>query len=92
MCTYSMVADQFTRTVPNQYPWVGDTVTRIIQPSTREEFDALRRDIQELRTLLLAAKRYDAATGQADCESEEKVALLRRLAELVDVDLEDVVA
>jgi hypothetical protein len=87
MCTVSYIGDDFSRRVPQQYPWV------VMPPSnapTREEFEALKRDMEELKLLLKAAKRYDEQTGQSDCEQEDKVALLRRLAEIVGVDLSEV--
>lgn len=87
------------QSIPIRYPWVQPYIaptTNPIYPTPeavgREEFDALRREIKELRTLLVAAKRYDSETGQPDCESEDKVALLKRLAALVGVDLDDVLA
>jgi len=36
------------------------------------------------------AKVFDAITEQPDCEVDEKVALIKRIAELVGVDLHDV--
>jgi hypothetical protein len=57
---------------------------------TKEEFDALRREMEELKELLLAAKRFDEATGQPDCEMDEKIELIRRVAEVVGVDVDEV--
>jgi hypothetical protein len=54
---------------------------------TREEFDKLRDDVQELKKLLTAAKEYDRAVGEPDCEMDEKVALIRAVAKYVGVDL-----
>lgn len=61
---------------------LGETISR-------EEFDALRCEVEELKALLLAAKAFDEATGQPDCEMDEKVELIKRVAEAVGVDLED---
>jgi hypothetical protein len=41
---------------------------------------------------LVADKEYDAATGQPDCEMDDKVELLKRIAELVGVDVREVLA
>jgi hypothetical protein len=72
---------------PQQPPttWIfnGDT------PS-REEFDALKREVEEMHDLLRAAKRIDELTGEPDCEMDEKVALLKKVADAVGVDLSDV--
>jgi hypothetical protein len=64
--------------------------TFIFSPVNREEFDALKRDVEEMKALLKRAKEYDERTGQADCENAEKVALIRKVAELVGVDLREV--
>ncbi len=57
---------------------------------SRAEFDALRREMEELKKLLTAAKQFDEATGQPDCEMDEKVTLIKAIAKLVGVDLGDV--
>ena len=66
------------------------TATTWVQSISREEFEQLKRDVAEMKELLIAAKRIDEVTGQPDCEMAEKVDLLRRVAEAVGVDLEDV--
>lgn len=57
---------------------------------SKKDFDALRKEVEELKKLLLAAKAYDEATGQKDCEIDEKVELIRQVAELVGVDVDEV--
>ena len=57
---------------------------------SRQEFEALKLELESLKKLLLAAKEYDAETGQPDCETDEKTELFRRLAQLVGVDLSQV--
>lgn len=99
MCIVSYCGDYFRDTAP-QKPWwpaveplVSPPITTFTFPQpeiTREEFDALKRDIEELKLLLKAAKRYDEATGQPDCEMESKVVLIKKLADLVGVDLSEV--
>lgn len=91
MCVTSVIGDDFARRLPQRYPdhtqWIK---TPYISGPTRAEFDALKAEIQELRELLKAAKRYDEATGQPDCEQEDKIALLKKLAAVVGADLSDV--
>jgi hypothetical protein len=91
MCTVSYIGDDFNRRLPQHYPdytkWVLPAPT---SAPTRREFEALKKEMQELKELLKAAKRYDEQTGQPDCEQEDKIALLKRLAELVGVDLSEV--
>jgi hypothetical protein len=57
---------------------------------SREEFDALRKEVQDALALLKKAKKYDDETGQPDCEVDEKVAALKAIAKLVGVDLSEV--
>lgn len=96
MCTVSNLGDQFGREFPDRWPTVPTypgTGTVTIYPApevSKEDFDRLRKEIEELKILLLAAKRYDEATGQPDCEMDEKVDLIRRVAEYVGVDVDEV--
>lgn len=89
MCTVSFIADDWTKR-NNEYfqPFIvgGGGITG----PTRAEFDALKKEIEEIKKLLLAAKKYDEATGQKDCEMEDKIALFRKLAEIVGVDIDAV--
>lgn len=89
MCTVSMIGDDWQRRIPEQHPWVQPSITILPAEVSRFEFDALRAEVQELIKLLKAAKAFDAATGQPDCENDEKVGLIKRLAGLLDVDLDD---
>lgn len=57
---------------------------------SRQEFDALKKEVEDMKALLIRAKKYDDETGQHDCEMDEKVALLKKVAELVGVSLEEV--
>ena len=84
MCVVSMVGDAYNE----RWKWVPQVPAN---PNYRAEFDALKADVEEMKTLLRAAKRIDELTGQPDCENAEKLAVLRRVAELVGVDLADVI-
>jgi hypothetical protein len=50
-------------------------------PPTQEEMDFLRR-------LMEAAKWYDTANGEPDCELGYKKALLRKMAKALGVDIQ----
>jgi hypothetical protein len=89
MCTVSMVGD-FYRDRWTQPPPMFPDHYMINTPVTRGEFDALKREVAEMKELLKAAKRIDEVTGQPDCEMADKVEVLRRVADLVGVDLDDV--
>lgn len=106
MCTMSMVAHdwhdrnpQYTPIVPyyqmpgspfNQEPL--DLSKLFVQPITRAAFDELKKELAAIKDLLLAAKKYNEATGQKDCEDKEKIKLFKRLAEITGVDLSKVFA
>lgn len=98
MCVVSYVGDYFRDTMPQKPYWPAvapvvnppATVPVVITNITREEFDALKRDVEEFKLLLKAAKRFDEKTGQPDCETESKIALIKSLADLVGVDMSEV--
>ncbi len=101
MCVLSMIGDDYNNNWPtnplNPYkntpvnPFNDHPVVELhLNKITRDEFDALKKEVEALRDLLKAAKIYDEATGQKDCEMGDKVALIKKLAELVGVDLEDI--
>jgi hypothetical protein len=60
-------------------------------PISKEEFDALKREVEDLKKLLERAKEYDARNGEPECETDEKMEVLRKVAELVGVDLDSVI-
>lgn len=94
MCTVSMVGDHYRDLLPTKYPWIpadfspNQTIPTDYVP--RHEFDALKREIEEMKKLLQRAKEYDERNNEPHCEMDEKVALLKKVAELVGVDLSDV--
>ena len=57
---------------------------------SKEEFEALKKEVEELKQLLKAAKKFDEETGQPDCHMDDKVEFIKKLAEYVGVDLEDI--
>lgn len=88
MCTVSMIGDVYAR----QWPQYQPTPQIITLPPevTRAEFDALKREVETMKALLQAAKQYDVEHGEPDCEMDEKLEVLRRVADLVGIDLDDV--
>lgn len=98
MCTVSMIGDFYSYKWPTEYPWVIPAISSppgtATQGSTsmsygvsREEFEQLKREVQDLKALLVRAKEYDEKNGEPKCEMEEKVNLLKKVAELVGVDI-----
>ena len=94
MCVMSATGDVWTEQLPQQYPWIKPGVTS--EPWTSfpkvdvEELARLRKDMLKMRGELIKAKAKDLAEGNEDCTHAEKVALLKEIAELVNVDLSEV--
>lgn len=84
MCAVSNIGDSWQNVFPERYPWYPYT------SPTREEFDILKAEVWEFKRLLLAAKRFDDATGQKDCEMENKIAFMKSVADYVGVDLKEI--
>lgn len=98
MCAVSNVGDYFKDTMPIRHPWYDPRRNEPIVPNqtipftspSRQEFEALKNEVQELKKLLEAAKAYDTATGQHECEMDEKIKFIKQVADFVGVDLEEV--
>jgi len=78
---------------PNQYQTpnpITTTNTWSFDLVTKSEFEALRKEVLEMKELLKRAVEYDKKNNQPHCEMDEKVALLKKVAELVGVSLDDV--
>lgn len=86
---------------PNTWPAQPTGVPYPAHPSTapvpvftpavsKQEFEALKKEVEELKQLLKAAKKFDEETGQPDCHMDDKVDFIKKLAEYVGVDLEDI--
>ena len=95
MCVVSAIGDNW-REQPWKYPsiprepfnpWEYVPKKAEVDP---EEFEALKKEIEELKKLLKAGKEFDEKTGQPNCELDEKVEFIRKMAEFVGVDMEDV--
>lgn len=97
MCVVSMVGDHYNKWIPEKYPDVFPTwphidgKTRVAEYATKEEFEALKRTVEEMRELLKRAIKYDEDNHEPHCEVEEKMELLRRVAEAVGISLDDVI-
>lgn len=55
-----------------------------------EAFSALKKEVEDCKELLMRAKKYDVDNNEPDCEIEDKVALIKKVAELVGVNMNDV--
>lgn len=92
MCVVSMVMDYWKDDFNRKYP--SGIIPTSINPFpfavSREEFEEIKKELQELKKLILAAKKYDEATNQPDCEQDSKIELVKKIAELVGVDMNEV--
>ena len=75
---------------PSQPGIPGQPVPVFTPAVSKEEFEALKKEVEELKQLLKAAKKFDEETGQPDCHMDDKVDFIKKLAEYVGVDLEDI--
>lgn len=93
MCVISFIGDHYAE---RWQPYVTppNTTTPFVftqpQPISRDEFDLLKREVENVKELLIKAKRYDEDHDEADCSMDEKVDVLRKVAEMVGVDLSEV--
>ncbi len=102
MCTVSMVGDDIRDRWSRRYPWIERSPQHPEWPNvplapnsapqevSKQEFDALKREVEDLKALLARAKKYDEDNGEPDCEMDEKVALIKKVADLVGVDLSEI--
>jgi len=81
-----VIAEAYRDGLPSQIDFGNLNAPQV----TRSEFEKLRYEVEELKALLKAAKRFDVNTGQQDCEHEEKIKIIRKVAEFVGVDIVDV--
>jgi len=56
----------------------------------QDQIAELKKDMEEVKKVLLVAKKYDEDNNEPHCEMDEKVALLKKVAAFVGVDLSEV--
>lgn len=95
MCTVSMVSDHYRETWPQRYPSIFPPSPVETWPNlngvSREEFESLKRDVEDMKALLQRAKKYDEDNHEPDCEIEEKMDLLRKISAAVGINLDEVI-
>ena len=86
MCARSVIGHHYDQ------KWERDMVESVFRTRevSRKEFEALKREVSEMKALLKKADEYDKRTGQADCEDGDKMDKLRKIAAIVGVSLDDV--
>ncbi|MEM9880455.1 MAG: hypothetical protein AAF862_14380 [Pseudomonadota bacterium] len=95
MCTVSMIGDHYNNIWKERYKFypnrIPDNVTVPVKHVSQYEFDQLKRQVEEMKLLLERAIKYDEENDEPHCETEEKMELLRKMAALVGVDLDEVI-
>ena len=94
MCASSMVGDHYNDMWRHRdfYPAPAAPLVISGPPEiTKAEFDELKRQVLEMKELLKRAIKYDKDNGEPECEIEEKMEILRKIAQLVGVNLDDVI-
>jgi hypothetical protein len=90
MCVYSMIADHFIDKWKPLAPQHNDPPAPlpVLQPPLYLQPLLTPAEVQELRTLLERARKYDAEHDQPGCELEDKKRLLRELAGKLGVKID----
>ena len=93
MCAVSAIADDWRKIhMPNIWPVVDPFANppKIQSWATKEELESIKKDLEALKLKLIEGKAQDEAEGNPDCEMDEKIAILKQLGKLFNVDLEKV--
>lgn len=103
MCVVSMIGDHYFKKyfpdtthpdtiLPGRYdlpfPPANDQIEELKKKISSME-DEFRKEMLEMKELLKKAIQYDKMTNQPNCQNEEKILLLKKVAELVGVDLNE---
>lgn len=100
MCVVSAVGDYWKRDFEKKYPDVFETITTwpivngaqqidISGLATKDDIEQIRKELTALKDLLKAAIKFDEEADQPHCENEDKIALIKKVADMVGVDLKD---
>lgn len=97
---YDKQFDPFKRYIPphNPIPSFPDPIPQnpfdwtkaFINQVSRLEFEELKRQVEDMKKILKVAVEYDKSNNEPHCEIETKVRVLKEIAKLVGVDLNDV--
>lgn len=88
MCVVSMIGDYWTeKTLPNSpyRTWIYEPY----RSYPEQDIDLLRKDLEELKLLIKAGQRYDEQLGEPHCEHKEKVELIKKLAKIAGVSMDE---
>lgn len=94
MCVVSMVGGYFDDKWRNPNGTGSTNYPQIISDpnsASKEDLEKLRQEVLEMKELLKRALKYDKDNKEPHCEMDEKVATLKKVAEIVGVDLKDLI-
>ena len=91
MCAVSMVMDDWTKKtwpniLPGFQPWTNPPAIGI----PAEDFKKLKEEVEKLKEELKKARQKDIQEKVPDCKMKESVELIKTLADILGVDLEDI--
>lgn len=86
MCVVSKIADDWLKKNSPEWDWVFKGASS----PTRAEFEKLKKEVEELKKALKKGKEEDKKTGNPDCEMEEKIVILRKIASAIGISLDDI--
>jgi hypothetical protein len=89
MCVVSMIGDHYNDKWDPLRHYIPQSPSYTLL-ATKEEFDKLKAEVEEMKALLKRAKIYDEKNNEPNCEIEEKMTFLREVAKLVGVDLDEI--
>ena len=92
MCVVSMIGDHFGDKWQNPNG-TGISYPQIISDpnsASKQDLEALRKEVLEMKELLKKAIEYDKKNNEPNCQIEDKIAILKKVAEIVGVDLKDI--
>lgn len=94
MCVVSMIGDHYN---DKWKDWKQvEPSTTAVNPlffptyATKEDIESLRKEVLEMKELLKKAIQYDIINNQKNCQNTDKLAFLKKVADLVGVDLNDI--
>lgn len=95
MCVVSMIMDHYSdkwgKFRPYFSPFQNPEPWPPTQPATQPYVSPIKQEeVDELRRLLGRARDYDRRNNEPDCELDEKKQTLKRVAEALGINLEDV--
>lgn len=91
MCVVSMVADHYDKKWGQNFPSINNESANSLRINMLQgQLEQLRKEFEEFKELWKKAAEYDKQHNQPHCEQEEKLKILRKVAEVLDINIDDV--